>query len=101
MYNCVIVVVNGRRRSIFQNMDHAEMYRQSLQQQFAHLGLQINCDWAYIPDSANERLLKHFETKNLKGFGVENLHSFFASHLQNPCIRKSYYPNQLYCLTLH
>lgn len=30
-------------------------------------------DWAYIPDSANERLLKHFETKNLKGFGVENL----------------------------
>ncbi|MDD3079318.1 MAG: DNA mismatch repair protein MutS [Paludibacter sp.] len=30
-------------------------------------------DWAYIPDSANERLLKHFETKTLKGFGVENL----------------------------
>lgn len=30
-------------------------------------------DWAYIPDSANERLLKHFETRNLKGFGVENL----------------------------
>ena len=30
-------------------------------------------DWAYIPDSANERLLKHFETKTLKGFGVDNL----------------------------
>lgn len=30
-------------------------------------------DWAYTPDSAHERLLKHFETKNLKGFGVENL----------------------------
>ena len=30
-------------------------------------------DWAFSPDSANERLLKHFETKNLKGFGVENL----------------------------
>lgn len=30
-------------------------------------------DWAYIPDSAHERLLKHFETKNLKGFGVDNL----------------------------
>ena len=30
-------------------------------------------DWAFMPDSANERLLKHFETKNLKGFGVENL----------------------------
>lgn len=30
-------------------------------------------DWAYTSDSAYERLLKHFETKNLKGFGVENL----------------------------
>jgi len=30
-------------------------------------------DWAFMPDSANERLLKHFETKNLKGFGVDNL----------------------------
>ncbi|OIP84816.1 MAG: DNA mismatch repair protein MutS [Porphyromonadaceae bacterium CG2_30_38_12] len=30
-------------------------------------------DWAFMPESANERLLKHFETKNLKGFGVENL----------------------------
>lgn len=30
-------------------------------------------DWAFVPDSANERLLKHFETKNLKGFGVDNL----------------------------
>jgi DNA mismatch repair protein MutS len=30
-------------------------------------------DWAFTPDSANERLLKHFETTNLKGFGVDNL----------------------------
>ena len=30
-------------------------------------------DWTFIPDSANDRLLKHFETKNLKGFGVQNL----------------------------
>lgn len=30
-------------------------------------------DWAYTHDSANDRLLKQFETKNLKGFGVENL----------------------------
>ncbi len=30
-------------------------------------------DWAYTPDSAQERLLKQFETRNLKGFGVENL----------------------------
>ncbi|MDR0371767.1 MAG: DNA mismatch repair protein MutS, partial [Prevotellaceae bacterium] len=30
-------------------------------------------DWAYTEDSTNDRLLKQFETKNLKGFGVENL----------------------------
>lgn len=30
-------------------------------------------DWVYMPDTANERLLKHFETKSLKGFGVQNL----------------------------
>ena len=30
-------------------------------------------DWIFTADAANERLLKHFETKNLKGFGVQNL----------------------------
>lgn len=30
-------------------------------------------DWAFTDSSAREKLLKHFETKNLKGFGVEHL----------------------------
>ncbi|MFV0471063.1 MAG: DNA mismatch repair protein MutS [Paludibacteraceae bacterium] len=30
-------------------------------------------DWVYTPDAAQERLLKHFETKSLKGFGVQGL----------------------------
>jgi DNA mismatch repair protein MutS len=30
-------------------------------------------DWVFTTDSAMNRLLKHFETKNLKGFGVEKL----------------------------
>lgn len=30
-------------------------------------------DWVYTSSSANDRLLKQFETKNLKGFGIENL----------------------------
>ncbi len=30
-------------------------------------------DWVYQPDYANETLLKHFDTKSLKGFGVEGL----------------------------
>ena len=30
-------------------------------------------DWIFTSEAAHDRLLKHFETKNLKGFGVENL----------------------------
>lgn len=30
-------------------------------------------DWVFTSESAHDRLLKHFETKNLKGFGVEKL----------------------------
>ena len=30
-------------------------------------------DWAFVPNSARERLLKHFNTQSLKGFGVEDL----------------------------
>lgn len=32
-------------------------------------------DWVFTDNTARERLLKHFETKNLKGFGVEHLHN--------------------------
>ena len=30
-------------------------------------------DWIFTPSAAEDRLLKHFETKNLKGFGVQHL----------------------------
>jgi DNA mismatch repair protein MutS len=30
-------------------------------------------DWVFTKDSATERLLKHFETSSLKGFGVQDL----------------------------
>lgn len=30
-------------------------------------------DWIFTSDAANDRLLRHFETKNLKGFGVQHL----------------------------
>jgi len=30
-------------------------------------------DWVFTEDTANTRLLKQFETKNLKGFGIQNL----------------------------
>ena len=30
-------------------------------------------DWVFTYDAANDRLLKHFETKNLKGFGIHQM----------------------------
>ncbi|MBV5314886.1 MAG: DNA mismatch repair protein MutS [Prolixibacteraceae bacterium] len=30
-------------------------------------------DWVYTDDAANDRLMRHFETKSLKGFGVHEL----------------------------
>jgi DNA mismatch repair protein MutS len=30
-------------------------------------------DWIFTPESANDRLLKQFETSSLKGFGISNL----------------------------
>ena len=37
-----------------------------------HLTFEME-DWVFTDDTANERLLKQFETKNLKGFGVQHL----------------------------
>ncbi len=30
-------------------------------------------DWIFTLESANDRLIKHFETKNLKGFGIQQM----------------------------
>ena len=32
-------------------------------------------DWVFTEQAARQKLLKHFETKSLKGFGVEHLHN--------------------------
>jgi DNA mismatch repair protein MutS len=32
-------------------------------------------DWVFTEQTANQKLLKHFQVKSLKGFGVEHLHS--------------------------
>jgi DNA mismatch repair protein MutS len=31
-------------------------------------------DWIFTEDAANDKLLKHFQTNSLKGFGIHNLH---------------------------
>jgi len=43
-------------------------------QKFHHSGAKFEMeDWVYTEDSANNRLLKQFQTKNLKGFGIQNM----------------------------
>lgn len=32
-------------------------------------------DWIFTEEAATDRLLRHFETKNLKGFGIDSMHS--------------------------
>ncbi|MCL1867675.1 MAG: DNA mismatch repair protein MutS [Paludibacter sp.] len=48
--------------------------RQEFENQFGtkYLTYQLD-DWAFAMESAHERLLKQFETRTLKGFGVENM----------------------------
>jgi DNA mismatch repair protein MutS len=55
------VLFDRSKRKDFENMFGTKFFTYALE------------DWAFTPDTAQERLLKHFETKNLKGFGVDNL----------------------------
>lgn len=50
-------------------------YRQAFEQHFGsrHCVYQMD-DWVFTEQNAREKLLAHFATKNLKGFGVEHLH---------------------------
>ncbi|GHU66846.1 DNA mismatch repair protein MutS [Bacteroidia bacterium] len=48
--------------------------RRSFEENFGSKWLTFEMeDWVFTEDTANERLLKQFETKNLKGFGVQHL----------------------------
>ena len=50
--------------------------RQDFERYFGtrHVTFQMD-DWVFTEQSAMQKLLKHFQVKNLKGFGVEHLHS--------------------------
>ncbi len=47
-----------------------EVYMEHFGQGFYNYPLD---EWIFTSDTANDRLLKHFETKSLKGYGVENM----------------------------
>ena len=57
-----ILVERGRR-------DRLESYFGS-----KHFTFELD-DWAFSETNSREKLLKHFEVKNLKGFGVDHLHA--------------------------
>lgn len=50
-------------------------YRKKIEEAFGgnRFHIQEMDDWVFTSEAANDRLTKHFETRNLKGFGVENL----------------------------
>ena len=56
------------------------LIERSLRQQFndtftaRYLTFELE-DWIFTEESATDRLLKHFETRNLKGFGIASMHS--------------------------
>lgn len=48
--------------------------RSLVQENFHFNGARFEMDdWVYTDDSAQTRLLKHFKTKNLKGFGIQDM----------------------------
>ncbi len=56
------------------------LYDRSKKQQFEqHFGNRYCVfeldDWVFTEQAARQKLLKHFETKSLKGFGVEHIHN--------------------------
>lgn len=54
------------------------LFQRGLREQFENVFGNKLCtfeldDWAFTDQFAREKLLKHFQTKNLKGFGIEHL----------------------------
>ena len=49
-----------------------ELFNQSFNSNYLTFELD---DWIFTEDTATDRLLKHFETRNPKGFGIHTMHS--------------------------
>ncbi len=62
------------------NIAPKELLRMHGTRQFCEDNISHKCsvfeldDWVYTADAANERLVKHFGTSSLKGFGVDGMH---------------------------
>jgi DNA mismatch repair protein MutS len=58
-FNPKEILVERSKQSWFKEVFGARFY------------LSILEDWAFVPDTAREKLLAHFKTMNLKGFGID------------------------------
>lgn len=67
----VLKLINGFNPSeILYQKQYKARYREWLGDRFYSFGLE---DWAFQQTYAEEKLTKHFGTKTLKGFGIQNL----------------------------
>jgi len=64
------ILYNFQPKEVIYERSNAEKFKQTFGDTFYTFKLE---DWAYIYESSYERLTKQFETKNLKGFGVETM----------------------------
>lgn len=55
------IILERSKQKIFNDLFGTKFYTYALD------------DWVFVEESANDRLLKHFETTSLKGFGIHNL----------------------------
>lgn len=64
------LLANFSPKEILIERSHKKLFEEYFGSRFFTFELD---DWIFTQDAAKDRLLKHFETKNLKGFGVEHL----------------------------
>ncbi|MFA6403784.1 MAG: DNA mismatch repair protein MutS [Salinivirgaceae bacterium] len=57
-------------KEVLYERNKKEIYLEQLGHGFYNYPLD---EWVFTEDAANDRLLKHFETQSLKGFGISNL----------------------------
>lgn len=64
------LISNFSPKEILYERKHRKQFEEAFGTQ--HLTFEMD-DWVFTAEATNERLLKHFETKNMKGFGVQHL----------------------------
>ncbi len=64
------IIHNFQPKEVIYERSNTEKFKQTFGDAFYTFKLE---DWAYIYESSYDRLTKQFDTKNLKGFGVETM----------------------------